>query len=257
MNIQSATPIDAPRRLAAHGRVDLPGPGNGKDFEIVLLNKIAARMSSATTLHDVLGEVIEFITSVVKCDSCMVYVLENKELVLRASNNPHPEAIDRLKMKVGQGITGWVAEHRKPVFVTKRAYEDPRFKLFSELPEDRFEAFLSVPAVTGGRMVGVINIQNRDPHQHGSREIGLIATLGFLVGGEIERARLESENLYLSDKLESRKIVERAKGILQRDLNLNEEDAYLTLQKESRQRRKSMKDVAEAILLSEDLKRKR
>jgi uroporphyrinogen-III synthase len=257
MKTQSATRIDDRRRLSVHVRKDGPASGNGEDFEISLLNKIAARMSAAAPLHEVLGEVIEFVTAVVKCDSCMLYVFENKELVLRASNNPHPEVVDRLKMKVGQGITGWVAEHREPVVVTRRAYEDPRFKLFNELPEDHFESFLSVPVVSGGRMVGVINVQNRDAHQHTKREIELIATLGFLVGAEIERARLESENLHLFDKLETRKLVERAKGILQRDLNLNEEEAYLTLQKESRQRRKSMKEVSEAILLSEDLKRKR
>ena len=59
------------------------------------------------------------------------------------------------------------------------------------------------------------------------------------------------------DRLETRKVVERAKGILQRDMQLSEEDAYLTLQRESRQRRKSMREVAEAIVLSEDLKKKR
>ena len=64
-----------------------------------------------------------------------------------------------------------------------------------------------------------------------------------------------SENLHLSEKLETRKIVERAKGILQRELKVTEEEAYLTIQRQSRQRRKSMKEVAEAIVLSEDVKR--
>ncbi|MDR3720122.1 MAG: ANTAR domain-containing protein [Candidatus Acidoferrales bacterium] len=73
----------------------------------------------------------------------------------------------------------------------------------------------------------------------------------------MERARLEGENAHLLDRLETRKVVERAKGILQRDMQLSEEDAYLTLQRESRQRRKSMREVAEAIVLSEDLKKKR
>jgi len=214
-------------------------------------------MSAAAPLREVLASVVEFVTSVVNCDSCMIYLLEDGDLVLRASKTPRPEAVDRLRMKLGQGITGWVAEHREPVVVSKGAYHDPRFKVFNELPEDRFEAFLSVPLVTGGRLVGVINVQNRAEHFYSAREIGLIATLGFLLGAEVERARLESENLNLSDKLESRKIVERAKGILQRDLGLSEEEAYLTLQRESRSRRKSMKDVASALILSDELKRGR
>jgi uroporphyrinogen-III synthase len=243
--------------LATHTSPDQFGDRAAEGSEITLLNRIAARVSAAAPLDEVLKDVLEFVAGVAKCDSCMVYVLESDELVLRASKNPHPEVVGRLRMRVGQGITGWVAEHREPVVVSRGAYEDPRFKVFNELPEDRYEAFLSVPLVSGGRLVGVINLQNRASHLYSTGEIGLIATLGFLVGAEVERARLESENLALVDRLEARKIVERAKGILQRDLRLNEEDAYLTLQRESRQRRKSMKEVAEAIILSDDLKKRK
>jgi FixJ family two-component response regulator len=224
-------------------------------FDVAVLNKMASRLSAADPLHQVLNEVVEFVVAVVECDSCLVYVLEDDELVLRASRNPHPEVLDRLKIKVGQGITGWVAEHRQPVVVTQRAYEDPRFKLFNELPEDRFEAFLSVPLVSGGRLVGVINLQNRTPYQYSKREISLVATIGFLVGAEVERARLESERSELSSRLETRKLVERAKGILQRDLKITEEEAYRAMQRESQQRRRSMKEVAEAVILSDDLRR--
>jgi len=81
--------------------------------------------------------------------------------------------------------------------------------------------------------------------------------VGFLVGAEIERARLKSENTPLTSRLETRKAVDRAKSVLQRDLSLNEEDAYQLMQKKSRQRRKSMREIADAILLAEDLRRTR
>ena len=225
-------------------------------FDITLLNKMASRLAAADPLHEVLNEVVEFVVAVVKCDSCFVYILENDELVLRASKNPHPELVDRLKLKLGQGITGWVAERREPVVVEQGAGEDSRFNMFNELPEDHFEAFLSVPLVSGGRLVGVINLQNREPHQYMKREINLVATIGFLVGAEVERVRLDSENSELSNRLETRKLVERAKGILQRDLGVSEEEAYQTIQRESQQRRKSMKELAESIILSDDLKRR-
>lgn len=212
-------------------------------------------MAAADPLHDVLARVVEFAAALVKCDSCFAYVLENDELVLRASKNPHPEVVDRLKLRVGQGITGWVAEHRQPVAVPRNASQDARFKFFNELPEDRYEAFLSVPVLCRGRVVGVVNLQHRQPHTYSRREMKLISTVGFLVGAEMEMARLESENSHLSQQLETRKVVERAKGILQRELGLNEEQAYLALQRQSRQRRKSMKEVAEAIVLSEEVKR--
>ncbi|MFI5073263.1 MAG: ANTAR domain-containing protein, partial [Terriglobales bacterium] len=161
---------------------------------------------------------------------------------------------DRLKLRMGQGITGWVAENKRPVAIARNALLDPRFQLFDELPEDLFEAFLSVPLLCRGRSVGVINLQHRQPHIYSRRQIQLISMIGFLVGAEIEMARLDSENLDLSEQLETRKLVERAKGILQRDLGLTEEQAYLALQRQSRQKRREMKEVAEAIVLSDEVK---
>ena len=79
--------------------------------------------------------------------------------------------------------------------------------------------------------------------------------VGFLVGAEIEMARLESEKSVLSDQLETRKLVERAKGLLQRELAIDKDQAYLMMQKESRQRRKKMCEIAEAIILSDELRR--
>jgi K+-sensing histidine kinase KdpD len=214
----------------------------------------ATEVGNAATLEQVLDEVVNFTTSVLKCDSCFVYVLESDELVMRASKNPHPEAVNRLKLKMGQGITGWVAEHGRTVVVSQNASQDPRFQLFNDLPEDRFEAFLSVPLLSRGRLVGVINLQHRDAHRYTDRQIRLISAVGLLVGAEIELAHLESENSQLSARLETRKIVERAKGIMQRDLKISENEAYLTLQRESRQRRKSMREVAEAILLNDEIR---
>lgn len=224
-------------------------------IDITLLNRMANRLAAADPVHQVLNEVVEFIAAVVECDSCMIYVLENGELVLRASKNPHPEVTGQLKLKVGEGVAGWVAEHLETVVMSQKAHDDPRFKSFNELPEDGYEALLSVPLVSGGHLVGVINLQNRAPHQYSKHEVSLISTIGFLVGAEVERARLETEKSELSDKLESRKLMERAKGILQNELKVSEEAAYRTLQRESQKRRKSMKEIAESIILNDELKR--
>jgi signal transduction protein with GAF and PtsI domain len=159
-----------------------------------------------------------------------------------------------LKLRVGQGITGWVAQHRQPVAIKNNAAQDPRFQFFNDLPEDSFEAFLSVPVLCRRKLVGVINVQHRKPHEYSLRAVRLIATIGFLVAGEIEMARLECENFQLADQLETRKLMERAKGILQRDLSLTEEEAYIALQRQSRQRRLPMKQLAEAIILSAEVK---
>jgi len=232
------------------------GPTQNADDALVdLLHDIGSRVAGTDLLHRVLERIVDLISGEVECDSCFIYILEGDELVLRASKNPRPEVVDRLKLRIGQGITGWVAEHREPVALARNAYQDPRFNFFSELPEDRYEAFLSVPILCRGRVVGVINLQHCLPHVHNRRDIKLISTLGFLVGAEIERARLEGEVSQLSEQLQVRKLVERAKGMLQRDLGLSEEEAYRTLRRQSRQMRKSMKEVAEAVLISDSIKR--
>jgi uroporphyrinogen-III synthase len=225
--------------------------------DVVFLHGIASRMAAEVPFDEVLNEVVNFATSVVSCDSCFIYLLEADELVLRASKNFHPEAVGKLKLKLGQGITGWVAKHQQPVMVAQNAALDPRFRFFNELPEDRFEAFLSVPLLSRGRVVGIINLQNIGAHNYSEREITLVSTIGLLVGAEIERARLEKEKSYLADRLELRKLVERAKGILQRDLKISEPEAYLKLQRQSQQRRKSMKDIAEAVIVSHAVKQGR
>jgi uroporphyrinogen-III synthase len=228
---------------------------SGVSDDIDLLHDIGSRIAAADPLHAVLGRVVDFVSSVVSCDSCFVYVLDGEDLVLRASKTPHPDVVDRLMLRIGQGITGWVAEHRQPVAVSRHAFEDPRFQTFNELPEDRYEAFLSVPVLSRGKLVGVINLQHRQPHDHSRREIQVISTIGFLVGAEIEMARLEVENTQLFERLETRKILDRAKGLLQRDLGITEEEAYLTIQRQSRQRRKTKKEIAEAIILGDELRR--
>jgi signal transduction protein with GAF and PtsI domain len=225
-----------------------------EDSQVNVLHQSVSRIAAADGFHQALDRVLDFAIDLVKCDSCFIYVLAGEDLILRASKNPHQELLDRLKLRIGEGITGWVAEHREPVAVFKEASKDPRFQRFNELPEDKYEAFLSVPLFSRGRLVGVMNLQHREPHVYSERDIHLLSTVGSLAGAEIELARLETLNSGLSQQLETRKLVERAKGILQRDLGLTEEQAYLSIQRQSRQKRKTMKEIAEAIVLSEEVR---
>lgn len=225
--------------------------------DIDLLHMIGSSMAASDPVHEVLARIIDMVTEAICCDSCFIYVLEKNQLVLRASKNPHSDVVDQLEMAMGQGLTGWVAEHQQTVAVPARAWEDPRFRRFPDLPEDRFEAFLAVPILCRGKLVGVINLQNREPHNYSVREVRLITLIGYLVGAAIEVARVEDEKSQLVDQLETRKRMERAKGLLQRELNIDEEAAYLLLQRESRQKRKPLREIADAVILTENLKRAR
>ncbi|MDP9038601.1 MAG: uroporphyrinogen-III synthase [Acidobacteriota bacterium] len=244
----------APVRRIAPSTSTMSGFRDGL-AQIDFLHEIGSRMAAADSLHLVLDRIVAFIAGVIPCDSCFVYIVEGDSLVLRASKNPHADLIDHMGVQIGQGVTGWVAKHREPVAIASRASEDPRFKPFKNIPEDKFEAMLCTPILCAGRVIGVINLQHRLTYRHTPEDVRLLSTLGFLVGAEIERARLESENTQLTTRLETRKAVDRAKIVLQRDLQIGEEEAYQRMQRESRQRRKSMREIADAILLSEELRR--
>ncbi len=223
--------------------------------DIDLLHEIGSRIAATDPLHVVLQRIIELVSDTMRCDSCFIYVLDHSQLVLRASQNPHSDLIDQVHIPLGKGITGWVATNKQHVAIPANAPADPRFERFANLPEDRYEAFLSVPILCRGKLVGVINMQHEEPHHHSQREIRLISLLGYLVGAEVELARMEYEKIQLANQLETRKLMERAKGILQRELGVDEEAAYLALQKQSRQRRKPLREIAEAIILMEDMRR--
>jgi len=225
-----------------------------------LLHRISAIVSSDRSLDEILQELVSLAVLGAESDACLVYLLdqESGEVVLRASQLPHPKELGEVRLKLGEGVTGWVAAHSSVVSLPARAWEDPRFKALAALEEDTFEALLSAPLVAEGRVVGVINVHHRQPRRHTGEEIAFVTFLGQQIGGALERARLREQNARLREEarliqqqLETRKLVERAKGILQKRLKLSEEDAYLRLRNESRRQRRSMRELAEIIIAEE------
>jgi uroporphyrinogen-III synthase len=156
-------------------------------------------------------------------------------------------------MKLGEGITGWVAETKKTVAISTKAYEDKRFKLFSGLPEDKFEGFLSVPIIFQKKVIGVINVQHRKSKKYSSKDIKFLETIAKQIGGILEVSRLISETDVLKEALETQKLISKAKAILIRSGNLSEEEAHRLLVKKSMDKRKSLKEVAEAIILAQEV----
>ena len=166
-----------------------------KNEELSLLYKISHTVSSSLDLNEVLSQIIDIVLKESGGDSIFLYLLDrqNKELVLRASKNPHPRMLGKIKLKIGEGITGWVARENKPVAISRNASDDPRFKFFHNLPEDRYQAFLSVPVINKGMVIGVINIQHKKPHEYSESTISLIKTIADQIGSAIENARLYDE----------------------------------------------------------------
>src|SRR6202167_4396441 len=157
---------------------------SGSD-DISVLHRVSRIVSSELSLDEMLGEIVGLAARATACDACLVYLVESDsgEVVLRASQLPHAAALGNLRMKMGEGVTGWVAEHKSVVALSSKAAADARFKRFPALIEDTYEAFLSVPLVSGGDVIGVINVHHRQAHRHTSDEIALLTFVGEQMGG--------------------------------------------------------------------------
>jgi len=223
-----------------------------KQAEIEILRKIIETVSYNWDLKDILQSVIKIVHAYTKSDSCLIYLIDHSQLILKASQNPH-RSLGKITLQKGEGITGWVAKHKKTVMLTQKAYNDERFKLFNNLPEDQFESFLSVPVIFKNNVIGVINIQNRRQRKYFKNQILFLEAIGRQVGGAIENARLVSETNMLKEALETRKVVEKAKGILMHKNGLTEGQAHKLLNKKSMDVRKSLKEVAEAVILIHEI----
>jgi signal transduction protein with GAF and PtsI domain len=152
------------------------------EHQLQLLQKISRCMVREMNLQAALDIVVGLVVEFMECDSCLVYLLNDQELVLRASNRPHPESIGRIRLALSEGLTGWVAREKRLLAISREAFRDPRFKFFSDLPEDTYEAFLSAPIKSRRGVEGVINVQHRDPHPHSGIEMELLTTVGEQLG---------------------------------------------------------------------------
>lgn len=181
---------------------DLESQLESTDHQLRLLQKISRFMAREMSLSDALQGIVSLVVEFMACDSCLLYLLQGQELILVASNNPQPDTIGRVRLKLGEGLTGWVARERRLLSVSREAYLDPRFKLFTDLPEDSYDAFLSAPVIVRNRVTGVINVQHRQPHFHNGGEMELLTTVGELVGSLVALSLVDQVALRSADVLD-------------------------------------------------------
>src|SRR5213078_2130760 len=176
----------------------------GKDLEarlqrteqqLALFQKISRLMVRQLSLAEVLQGIVSLVVEFTQCDSCLIYLRDGEDLVLCASNTPHPSTIGKLRLRSNEGLTGWVARERRLLAISREAYREPRLKKFGELEEDTYEAFLSAPVIARNRVVGVINVQHRATHQHTGSEMEVLTTVGEQVGCVLVLARMSPESL--------------------------------------------------------------
>lgn len=173
--------------------------------ELAILRKIVEITHAEIDLQWTLDAVIKVVNEMTRADSIFVYLFDDKreQLVLTASKTPHQKDLGKIVLKAGEGVAGWVARENKPVAIAQSAYQDARFKYFDVLPEDQYEALLSVPIIYKGSSIGVVNIQHRRPHAYAQGTVDLMAIIAKQIGGVVEHARLYEETRKKALQLDS------------------------------------------------------
>ena len=170
---------------------------NGSDSslaarELSFLVRLAQAAASTQRPDELLELIIRETTSAIGTDVCSLYLLSppGLELLLTATNGLNENMIGKVRMKVGEGITGWVAESRRPAVVPDVSKE-PHWKWVPGLDEDRFHSMASVPIESGPRLVGVLNVQSTERREFNSGDIDFLRAIAAQVAGILERSELQ------------------------------------------------------------------
>jgi len=166
-----------------------------KEQELKILHEVAKDISSNLELRELLNRIVAMIMNFVTADSCLIYLYDrqNDELILTASSKAKEKSIGRVKLKIGEGVTGWAAKEKRPVVLPKEAYKDQRFKTFTSLEEDKYQAFMSIPILSKDEVIGVMNVRNVEAHNYPEHQVNLLFTVSRYLGSAIHNVIIYEE----------------------------------------------------------------
>ncbi|MFA5099880.1 MAG: GAF domain-containing protein [Candidatus Omnitrophota bacterium] len=225
--------------------------------QIEALSKVANLIASGMYVDELLRLIVQVTAEVMnsKISSLMILDEEKKELVIRATQSVSDAYNKKANLKLGQGIVGRVASENKPIVVLD-LQKDDRYINQDIARIEGLVSLASVPLAVRGRVIGVLNCYTSKKHEFTKTELNILSALANQAAFAIESAELAVRARSAEEALQTRKLVERAKEILSLEANIQSQEAYRLIQKQSMDRRKSMRDIAEAIILSHDLKSK-
>jgi len=224
--------------------------------QIKALSKISKAIASDLYLEDILRLIVAVTAEVMGSNICSLMLIDEKknELVIRATQSISEEYNKKSPLKIGEGIAGKVAKQNKPITV-KDVTKEKEYKYQDIARKEGLCSLLCVPLAVKGKVIGVINCYTSTLHNFTETEVNLLTSIANQAAVAIENTELMVKSRVIQEELEARKRIERAKGILMREENLTEEEAYLKLQRYSMDHRKTMREVAEAIILADDMKK--
>jgi len=223
--------------------------------QIKALSKISKAITSDLYLDDILRLIVTVTAEVLGSNICSLMLIDEKtnELVVRATQSISEEYNRKPPLKIGEGIAGKVAQENKPI-VVKDVTKEKEYKHKDIAKKEGLSSLLCVPMSVKGKVIGVINCYTPKPYNFSDEEIEVLTTIANQAAVAIENTQLSVKSKVIQEELETRKRTERTKGILMRDESLTEEQAYLKIRKYSMDNRKTMREVAEAIILAADMK---
>jgi GAF domain-containing protein len=215
---------------------------------------VAQAISVESYLDRILQAISEMVAETLDSPVCSIMLVddERRELVISAARCSSPDYLHKMPLKIEDSLIGRVVHEGRPIIIpnvlTEKQYRYPELARKTGLV-----SLLSVPLFAREKVLGTINIYTREQRLFTDDEVDFVKVVAGQAATAIENARLMSETLEMKRTLETRKLVERAKGILQYKHNLTEEEAYLRLRNESRRLRRPMRDLAEAVIMADDL----
>ena len=218
------------------------------------LSKISKAISSDLYLEDILRLIVVVTAEVMKSKICSLWLVDerDKALKIRATQSMSEEYLKERSLKLGEGVVGYVAQENRPMMIYN-VLKEPRYKEKELARKEGLVSMLSVPMTVKDKVIGVINCYTSSPHRFTKSEIEVLTTVANQAAIAIENAGLITKAKIIEDELMSRKLVERAKGILMKEQHLSEEEAFRRLQKKSMDLRKSMREIAEAVILANQI----
>ncbi|HZA08721.1 GAF domain-containing sensor histidine kinase [Mycobacterium sp.] len=166
------------------------------DRELVLLRELIQAASSGPGVEPLAAAAARMITEATGTDVCFVHVLDDTErsLTLAGATPPFDSEVGKIRLPLGQGISGWVASHREPVVITHNKEADPRYMPFRSLRGSDFTSMVSVPMETDpGGLVGVLNVHTVERREFTARDVELLLVIGRLIAGALHQARLHRQ----------------------------------------------------------------
>jgi signal transduction protein with GAF and PtsI domain len=185
---------------------------------------------------------------------CSLWILDEKEkaLKIRATQTISEEYLKERSLKLGEGVVGYVARHKKPLAIAD-VLNEPLYKEKELARKEGLVSMLSVPLIVKDKVIGVINCYTSYAHAFTETEQDVLTMVARQAAVCIENTELIVKTKVIQEELEVRKLVERAKGILMKRHGVNEDEAFKKIRKASMDSRKSMREIAEAVLLTEKM----